>query len=264
MAAIKVGYLGSDASTFGYMAMRQYFQKIGLDIEPKGFGSHAEICEKVGRNHIDFGVVAIENVLDGVVTETARTIEKIDNQLGLAIQGEVLLPIKLYAASKTGSYDDIKKLISHRSALGQCSLFVSRLEARGIVTDVRSSTGVAAQEASSNPEVAALASLDAVNECGLLLIEPDSVTNHGNSATRFWILGKKHAERTGNDKTCFLVNLEQAQFGALHKTFGVFAQEKINILLIYPIPIFGKMWEYTFLVEVQGHIDDDSITNAWH
>lgn len=264
--AIKVGYLGRDASTFGYMAMRRYFQDRDIDIEPRGCSSHAEVCERVGRMNVDLGVVAIENVLDGIVPETARAVEKVDSHLGLKIQGEVFLPIQLYLANKTGDINDIKKVISHPSAIGQCSFYLSRLESCGVVTESRNSTGAAAKEAavSRDGDLAALVSAEAAVECGLRLVDNSVVTNHENSATRFWILGKGHAPRTGDDKTCFLVNLEQSQPGSLCKTLSVFAQEGINVLLVYPISIFGKRWEYIFLIEVGGHVDDESVDKAWH
>ncbi len=89
------------------------------------------------------------------------------------------------------------------------------------------------------------------------------MTDHKNSVTRFWILGKEHEQKTGKDKTCFLVNLEQSAKGVLHKTLGVLAKRELNVLILYPSPILGKQWEYTFLVEVSGHIDDTALLEAW-
>lgn len=260
--SIKVAYLGRDESTFGYRAMVQYFKNIGVEIKPEGCVSHISICEKVGKKHVDLGIVAIENVLDGVVPETARAIENEEGHLGLKIQGEVILPIELYFASKTGNIKDVKKVISHPSAIGQCDFFIDSLRADGVVIETRSSTGGSAEEASLNKDLSTLSAMDAISKHKLKLIKRKSVVNHSNSATRFWVLGKEHAKRTGNDKTCFLVNLEQSQAGALHKTLGVFASEDVNLLIIYPISIFGKCWEYTFLIEVEGHIDDKPIERA--
>ncbi len=260
--SIKVAYLGRDKSTFGYQAMIRYFKDIDVEIEPEGCVSHTKICEKVGKKQVSLGIVAIENVLDGIVPETARALENEESYLGLKIQGEVVLPIELYLASKTGDINDVKKIISHPSAIGQCSSVIADIEADGIIVETRSSTGVAAEEASHSKNLAALASMEAITNHKMKLIKEGTVTNHLNSATRFWVLGKEHAERTGNDKTCFLINLEQSQSGALVKTLSVFACEGINLLIVYPISIFGKRWEYTFLIEVEGHIDDDNIEKA--
>ncbi len=257
---IKVGYLGVDEFTFGYMAMMRHFQ--GSQIEPVKHNTHLDICQAVGSKKVHLGVVAIENTLDGIVAETARAMEGAERRFGVKILGEVMLPIQLYYANKSGNPSDVKKIISHPSALGQCNHFVRKLREEGIANESRSSTSEAAKEAAGDSSIAVLSSIEAVNHYELQLLEKGSVTNHASSMTRFWVIGKEHADRTGDDKTCFLVNLDQAKVGALHKTFGVFANRGVNVYVIYPISIFGKRWEYTFLIEVKGHIGDEAVTGA--
>jgi len=102
------------------------------------------------------------------------------------------------------------------------------------------------------------------------LIKEESVTDYKTSATRFFVLGKKHSQfKNGADKevvkykTCFLANLEQKASGVLHKTLGVFADKGISVLIIYPSPILGKKWEYTFLIEVSGYVSEKHMIEAW-
>ncbi|MDO8452025.1 MAG: prephenate dehydratase domain-containing protein [bacterium] len=260
MAKIRVGYLGVDQFTFGYMAMSQYFT--GRTIESVKHNTHADICESVGNKKVKLGVVAIENTLDGMVPETARAMERADRRFGVKILGEFILPIKLYYANSSGNPTDAKKVLSHPSALGQCSYFVRKLWDQGVSNESRSSTSEAAKEASANGSIAVLSSIEAIKHYNLKLLEEKSITNHESSATRFWIIGKEHAKRTGDDKTCFLVSLDQQKVGSLYKTFGVFAETGVNVYVIYPISIFGKQWEYTFMIEVKGHIDDAPIKKA--
>jgi len=257
---IKVGYLGVDEFTFGYMAMRQHFE--GVEIEPIRHNTHLDVCEAVGNKEIQMGVVAIENTIDGIVAETARAMEEIERIPGVKISGEIMLPIKLYYANKSGDPFDAKKVISHPSALGQCNHYIRKLRDRGISNESRSSTSDAAKEAVSDISLAVLASREAIDYYGLKLIEEKPVTNHHSSTTRFWVIGKEHADPTGDDKTCFLINLEQSKSGSLYKSIGVFAQRGINLYVIYPISILGRKWEYTFLVEVKGHITDPAMKAA--
>ena len=214
---------------------------------------------------ITYGVVGVENVIDGVVAETVRAMETVDSHLGVKICGEVTMPIELFYMSKNGRKEQPKRLLSHEKAIGQCGTFVSHLRSKGVVVETRSSTGQAAKEAAENPEIAALASSLAQKNYRLQLIEKESVTDHKNSVTRFWILGKQHAPKSEHgNKTCFLVNLEQAQAGVLYKTLGVFASRGISVLLVFPSPILGKQWEYTFLIEVAGYITDEAMDKAWN
>lgn len=224
--------------------------------------SHADICESVGSKRVQLGVVAIENTLDGIVPETARAVEKVERRQGVKISGEILLPIKLYYANASGNPADAKKVVSHPSALGQCSYAARDLLEKGVDNASCSSTSEAAQKAVGDNSIAVLASMEAIEHYGLKLLHQDTRTNHESSTTRFWVIGKEHAESTGNDKTCFLINLDQKVVGSLHKTFGVFAENGMNVLVIYPISIFGKKWEYTFMVEVAGHIDDEPIKKS--
>ncbi|MDO8483259.1 MAG: prephenate dehydratase domain-containing protein, partial [bacterium] len=266
----EVGYIGPDACTFGYQALQKFFNHGNrvwqVKPVPVPFKDHYGICQAVGSMQIKYGVVAIENVIDGVVAETVRAIESVDSHLGVKICGEVTVPIELFYMSKNGKKEPPKRLVSHEKAIGQCSRFVSSLREKGILVGLASSTGQAAKEASENPEVAALASVLAQKTYKLQLIEDGSVVDHNNSVTRFWILGKQHAPKSesGKDKTCFLVNLEQSASGVLHKTLGVFAEHGISVLLMFPSPILGKQWEYTFLVEVSGYITDEKMDKAWN
>lgn len=258
---IRVGYLGVDEFTFGYMAMQQHFN--GTEIEPIKHNTHMDICNAVGNKKVQLGVVAIENTLDGIVAETARAMEEAERMPGVKILGEIILPIKLYYANKSGNSSDVKKVVSHPSALGQCNYHVRELRENGISNESRSSTSEAAKEATSDESIAVLSSIEAIKHYGLKLLKESSATNHESSATRFWVIGKEHADRTGDDKTAFLINLDQKVVGSLHKSFGVFAEAGVNVYVIYPISIFGKQWEYTFLVEVKGHIEDKPVKEAY-
>jgi chorismate mutase/prephenate dehydratase len=272
MKPAKVGYLGPGTGTFGYQALQKFFFSGNQDCPEKpstmAFSNHGDICCAVGSMEtINYGIVAIENVVNGIVAETVRAIETVDYQLGIKICGETTVPIELFFMNKSGVIEDVKRLLSHETALGQCGRFVSTLKKAGIRVESRLSTGQAAEEASADPQCAALSSKFALANHGLKLIQEKSVVDHINSVTRFWILGKKHArKREGvRYKTSYLVNLEQSASGVLHKTLGVFANQSvpIPILLVYPIPILGKTWEYTFLIEVNGHADDRNMQDAW-
>lgn len=268
MKKIKVGYLGPGTNTFGYQALQKFLASKGINsIEAMPYKEHSGICLAVGNMDVDYGVVAIENVIDGVVIETIRAIESVDSHLGLKIWGEVTLPIELFCMNKSGDKSQVKRLISHEKALGQCSKLVAQFRAAGVTIEAEESTARSAEIAASDPEVAALAARVALESFNLKLIQEESATDYKNSATRFWVLGKEHA-RLGEDtasmfKTCFLANLEQTASGVLHKTLGVFADNGISVLLVYPSPILGKKWEYTFVLEVSGHVSEPRMIEAW-
>lgn len=115
------------------------------------------------------------------------------------------------------------------------------------------STGKAAELASQDPFCVAISTAKAEKEFGLVRLERDSITNNPNNFTRFWIVGIHKAKLTDRlCKTCLLVNLDQPVPGGLCKTLAPFSSRKINLLLITPIPIPDKKWEYTFMLEFAG------------
>lgn len=277
--SIKVGYLGPDTAkgpdknTFGYAAAQQYFAGRD-DIEFLNFRSHEAICEAFTQKKIHYGVVAIENVVGGVVAESVRAIKDSRGRSNVCICGEVVLPIELYCLRKAGEHDSrAKTVLSHPMALAQCDYFVQTLRSEGLQVLPTDSTGDAAHRASENPDYLAIASVFAEKEYGLHREDPRNVVDNKKSMTRFWILGKDAADKTTRDKTTFLINLKQESAGALWRALGCFMAEEAdnglfhmkgddkrpNLLIVYPVPIDGKRWEYEFLLEFSGHISDPAI-----
>lgn len=255
----KVGYLGPEG-TFCHKAAITFF--VNSDVEFVAYKTHTQVCQAVGKKEVKFGIVAIENNIKGVVADTALAIEDEAEHRGLSVCGETTLAIEFFYMSKPDK-TQIVKALSHPAVFDQARNFVAELREQGITIENRGSTSEAAEEASRTPGVAAIASLEAEKLYGLERIIPGSVADYENNTTRFWILCKEHADSTGDDKTCLFFNLQHAHEGSLCTALSPFADRKINLLIIYPIPIPGKKWEYTFLVEFAGHIDDERMDDAW-
>lgn len=274
----RVGYLspntevGSDKTTFGYLAAEKHFFDQRDGIEFINFPSHEEICYAVARQELDYGVVAAENSVVGFVPETIRAVCDAEIYGGLRVGAEIIVPIEMFYLRKENRKDPPKLVLSHTVALQQCNRFLRSLRAQGIDINFRRSTGEAAYEASKNSEYAALATDRAESAYGLIRLEPYSVTDHETARTRFWIIGKQHAQRTGKDKSAFLVSLSRDESGVLWKTLGsffstkskgqsIYKQKEVcpNLLYVYPLPIPGRPWEYNFLLEFSGHVDDPEI-----
>lgn len=269
----KIAYLGPDATTNGYVAARTYFGgQRGVEMLP--FASHQDICVTVAKQDVDAGVVAIENSIDGFVAESVRAIRKAESQGGIRIQAEVVVGIELYYASKSPTEILPRTVRSHVKALAQCDVFVQALRRKGVAIESTLSTGQAAVEASQDSTVGAITTAIALKKYGLKHILPHSVVNGGSAATRFWVLGKRHAERTGHDKTALLLSLEKDRRAALAMALLCFvakeegrggcyrlkpSQACPNLLVSYPVSIPGKSWEYNWLLEFAGHIDDPAI-----
>lgn len=261
---MEVGYLGPGKSSFGFIAAEKFFGK-QTDVEFIPCANHTEICRMAGIGEIDYGVVAVENVIDGVVAETIHAIDHFRRSSRLWIFGEVELPIELFLFRKNDEGAAPTKLVGQKTALGQCSKKVNAflVANSGIRQEIVDSNGKAAEEAGKDSSVIAISTVRAEQEYGLVRLEPNSITNNPNNFTRFWVIGTTEAKPSPKDKTCLLVNLNQDAPGGLCGVLAPFSSRGINLLLIAPIPIHGRKWEYSFLVEFSGSFTDQIMQDAY-
>lgn len=65
----------------------------------------------------------------------------------------------------------------------------------------------------------------------------------------------------GNDKTSLVLEAPHVP-GSLHRVTGVFAERKINMIKLQSRRIEGRPWEYRFIVDCEGHREDEVFKEA--
>lgn len=222
-------------------------------------GSHVLAVEAVLRGTADCAVIAVENSLDGAVTDGGM--DRLIRQENLFIQGEVVIPIEQCLFVKPGtSLLAVKRLFSHPSALGQC---VNYLEHHFPWVEKASSDSTikAVQEMlASDVFAAAIAPRRAGKLYPVELVQAGIEDNPRNK-TRFVVIGREDYAPTGHDKTSILFSLPDA-VGALWRALGVFAQAQINMTRILSLPAKTELGEYWFLADIEGHRFDPKIAEA--
>src|SRR5258708_3282070 len=148
----KVAYLGPEYS-FSHLAAVERF---GQAVEFVPVASIAAVFEEVDREHVDFGVVPIENSTDGRVSDTLDMFLKMPH---LVICGEIRLRIHHNLVANC-EHQEIRRIYSKPQALSQCRNWLSKNVPHALLKDV-SSTATAAELAQREPGAAALASLHA-------------------------------------------------------------------------------------------------------
>jgi prephenate dehydratase len=128
-------------------------------------------------------------------------------------------------------------------------------------TRVVSSTAAAAEEtAAGSGDIAAIASRTAAEVYGLEVIKED-IQDHDNNYTRFIIIARDDAARTGNDKTSIVFSTEDTP-GSLYRVLGIFNLWDINMTRIESRPAKNKLGRYVFFVDIEGHRDDEDLRDA--
>lgn len=247
---VRVAYLGPEA-TFTHLAARKEFGT-EVDFIPKQ--SIPEVAREVERGEADYGVVPIENSIEGSVAYTLDML--IDSSL--TICAEILSAISLNLVANC-EIKEIKTLYSHPQPLAQSRVWL-RENLAGIEYIETSSTAAAAKLAKEKSESGAIASALAAELYGLRILARHIEDRAGNY-TRFLVLGNQTNPATGDDKTSLLFSITDRP-GALYRITRPFAELDINLTKIESRPSRRQLWEYLFFLDFQGHMEEDKVKKA--
>ena len=248
--SLRVAFLGPAYSYSHLAAMERFGQAVEL-IPVSSIGA---VFEEVNRDHVDFGLVPVENSTDGRVADTLEMFTR----MPVRICAEVPLPIHHNLLARCGR-NEIEEVYSRPQALSQCRNWLAKHLPRARTIEV-TSTSTAAQLANDKPGVAAIASAQAGVHYGLNVVAENIEDNRSN-VTRFAVIGQETGERTGDDKTAMMLEVEHRS-GALADVINVFKRQKLNLTWIESFPVFESPGEYLFFVEMQGHEYDAKLRRA--
>jgi chorismate mutase/prephenate dehydratase len=247
-----VSYLGPEA-TFTHLAGVKYF---GHSADYKPLETIEDIFSEVERSRTSFGVVPVENSIEGAVFSTLDSFMK----HRVKICGEANLEISHNLVCQSGNIEDIQTVASHSQPLAQCREWLKK-NLPGIPTLPVFSTGVAAQMAAKDPHIGAIASSIAIKTYQLQVVVK-GIEDYGGNTTRFLVIGRKSPLRSGNDKTSLLIGLMDKP-GALSEVLSILAEKNINLSKLESRPIKGKQWKYLFFIDMIGHIKDKNIKQGF-
>ena len=250
-APVTVAFLGPEG-TFTHIAARKLF---GLAVRYSEATTIEGVFDAVRRCAALYGVVPIENSTEGSVTWSADALL----EGGLFIRRELVLDVSHCLLSHADKLTAVERVYSHPQALAQCRAWLAKHLAAAQLVQTSSTAG-AAREAAVDPGSAAIGSSLAGDLAGLPILR-SNIQDRAENATRFIMLAREDAPRTGDDKTTlgFAVRDEP---GALRKALEIFDAEGVNLSRIESRPSRQKAWEYVFLVDLEGHREDAGVTRA--
>jgi chorismate mutase/prephenate dehydratase len=241
----RVAYLGPAGTNTHVAALRHF----GASAEFTPTRAIPDVFQDVERGGSEVGVVPIENSTEGVVNHTLDGLIESD----LLICGEVSLEIHHHLLSRAAELAEIKRVVSHPQALAQCREWLDRHLPHAEVV-ATPSTANAAEQAAGDVSTAAVASDLAGRLYGLPLLR-ERIEDHANNVTRFVVVGRRPAGRTGRDKTSVLFTIKD-EVGTLHRILEPFATARLSLTKIESRPTRRRPWEYVFFVDFKGHRDD--------
>jgi prephenate dehydratase len=154
---------------------------------------------------------------------------------------------------------DVKKVISHPQALGQCAAYLRSLGVK--IESVYDTAGsVKMLKESGAQDTAAIASRRAAEIYGMQILE-EGIEDNPENYTRFLAISKTGTKPDGEAKTSIVFTLKN-QPGALFKALSVFALRDIDLTKIESRPLQGQPWEYLFYIDFLGAAQEETVRKA--
>jgi len=249
---VRVAFLGPDG-TFSHQAARRQF---GSQVDYVPVTNMRDVFTMTERGDTQFGVVPVENTIEGPITVTFDALVETD----VTVCSEIKLEISEHLMSRTGKIEDVQKVASHPQPLAQCRGWLEA-NLHGIETIETTSTAAAAQLAHADEKVASIGSEVTATVYDLLTIAA-GIEDHRGNTTRFLVVGRETPAPSGQDLTSAIFTVRRDQSGALHNLLGPFAKHGVNLTAVQSRPMKGKPWEYNFIVDMEGHQNDPAVRRA--
>lgn len=257
----RIGFLGP-RGTVSHEAAEYFFQgQEGYEFIP--YKLVADIFSAATAGNIDFGVIPIENTIEGSVRLHVDSLVHEESQ---PIQAEWTYPSvqnlighkdELLADGSGPDYSKIKKIVSIDVAIAQCRQFLGRVLPE-VEFEYVSSTAQGVRTVQENPGqgLVGLGTRLAASMYGLELLA-QNITDHQNNYTRFVLIGQEAPplKQTDEYKTTILVTLPEDFPGALHQVLSAFAWRRINLSKIESRPTKLKLGSYYFYIDIEGSMD---------
>ena len=249
---LKIAILGPEA-TFTHAAADLHF---GHAYEGLFQTTINDVFSAVEVGRADFGVVPVENSIEGVVNHTLDCL--LDSSLQLC--GEIEMRVHHDLISNALSLGDVTSVYAHPQALAQCRHWLNRrLPGTDLIPS--NSTAEAVKMICEIEGAAAIGSKAAADLYGVDVLYPN-IEDKQNNTTRFLVIGTIGTEPTGNDKTSILLS-KSNEPGSLFKLLEPFATYGVNMTKIESRPSQKEMWDYVFFIDFYGHAQDEKVKSLF-
>ena len=248
---VSVAFLGPEGSYSHASVVKQF----GSSAHSVAVSTIEDVFSSVEKGDANYGIVPVENSSEGVVKSSQNELIKTN----LKISGEVSLAIHHCLMSKSTSHENIKKVVAHQQALGQCETWLKNNLPWAEIEAV-DSNALAAKMAQEDESLAAIASEQAAQLYQLIILD-SNIEDFKDNTTKFWVIGKEDTQPSGEDKTALILSIHN-KAGALLDILESFSKRNINMTRIVSRPSTDKTWDYLFFIDVLGHKDDENVKEA--
>jgi prephenate dehydratase/prephenate dehydrogenase len=250
---MRIGYLGPEG-TYTEEAAKQ----VAADATRIPYSTIDAVFTAVASRAVDRGVVPLESLIQGPVTET------LDNLFQHAGQANIIDVLVLPIQHALGALTDkshIRRILSKDQALKQCSSYLKQHFSEAQQIEMPSTTAAMEEIVRHQlQDAAAIGSEWALQNYGLRILERN-IGNVKHNKTRFAVLGDQYHTRTGRDTTSLVIYPHRDRVGLLEEILSIISKQyRINISSLHSRP--DTKGRFRFYMEIEGHLDDAAVSGC--
>ncbi|MEE1279249.1 MAG: prephenate dehydratase domain-containing protein [Oscillospiraceae bacterium] len=242
---MRVAYSGVEGAFANIVA-----ERIFPDAKAVSCSDFKAAYDAVVSGECDCALLPIENSFNGDVSKV----------LDLAFFGSLYVNgiyeaeiVQNLLAVKGTTLDEIKTVISHPQALGQCAAYI---EKHGFETQEAVNTAVAAKQVAEmgRHDIAAIGSSEAAEKFGLKELA-SHINESSANTTRFAVFSRAQKKEDPNDARFIMLFTVKNAAGSLGRAISVIGEHGFNLLALKSRPTKELVWDYYFYVEGEGNIN---------
>lgn len=244
---MRVAYSGVEGAFANIVAAR-----IFPDANCVGYADFKAAYNAVVNGECDCVLLPIENSFNGDVGKV----------MDLAFFGTLFVNgiyeadiVQNLLAVKGTTIDEVKQVISHPQALGQCASYI---EKHGFTTIEAVNTAVAAKQVAEmgRHDIAAIGSDEAAARFGLKKLEAH-INESNTNTTRFAVFTRSAKAPAATDDHFIMLFTVNNAAGSLGRAVSVIGEHGFNLRALKSRPTKELVWDYYFYAEGEGNINSD-------
>ena len=244
---MRVAYSGVEGAFANIVA-----ERIFPDANCVGYSDFKAAYTAVVNGECDCAVLPIENSFNGDVGKV----------MDLSFFGSLFVNglyeaeiVQNLLAVKGAKIEDIKAVISHSQALGQCATYIDK---HGFKTVEAVNTAVAAKTVaeSGDKTIAAIGSAEAAEKFGLIKLE-SHINESNQNSTRFAVFSRSEKAHLATDNHFIMLFTVNNAAGSLGKAVSVIGEHGFNLKALKSRPTKELVWDYYFYAEGEGNIGSE-------
>ena len=238
------------AGTYSHRAARSVVDDEDIEFRE----SPTAIVEAVAAGEADRGVVAVENSIEGSVTESLDAFAEYE----VAVVQEIITPIRHALLAQD---DDFSVVASHAQALAQCRSYLDETYPDAELEAV-ASTASGVERARADDSVAGIGHPDNGGDGTNLQVLAENIQDQSSNATRFVVVAPIAERSEGGSKSSLIVYPNVDYPGLLLEMLEPFADRNINLTRVESRPSGERLGDYVFHIDVEAGLYEERTQDA--